>query len=134
MANSPIVVAIWNNLCQGALHPLPSCAWHPVYRNAGDAQVTGESHDENDIMVCVRAKGTPNRTIRISHEIWDAAAELADSLDETVADVVRESLVGYIELHNDPTWAEARATAKERGDDLSDFILAALRGYIDAGN
>ena len=86
--------------------------------------------DDNDKMGGVRAKGTPNRTIRISDEIWDDASELAERLGESVADVVRESLVGYVELHNEPTWAAAMATAKERGDYLPDIILDALNEYI----
>lgn len=87
-------------------------------------------HDGTDSIKGVRAKGTPNRTIRISDEIWDAASELAERLDESVAEVVRESLVGYVELHNEPTWFEAMAEAKRRGEHLPDVILDALREYI----
>lgn len=76
------------------------------------------------------AKGTTQRSIRIADDVWIPANELAERLGETVSDVVRESLAGYIELHTSPTWAEAMEIAERRGDDLLDIVRAALAEYI----
>jgi len=39
---------------------------------------------------------TPRRTVRISDELWDAAAAKAETVGESVSDVVRRSLEQYV--------------------------------------
>lgn len=41
------------------------------------------------------AEQTPRRTVRVSNEVWDAAAAKAEEKGETVSDVVRRALIAY---------------------------------------
>lgn len=42
---------------------------------------------------------TPRRTVRISTELWTAAAAKASTHGETVADVIRRTLEAYVSTH-----------------------------------
>lgn len=42
---------------------------------------------------------TPNRTIRVSDELWEAARRVAADRGETVTDVVRRALERYVREH-----------------------------------
>lgn len=94
------------------------------------SRLLGGSGNETDTMGRVSTRGTPPRSIRIADDVWTPAAELAERLGETLSDVVRESLVGYVELHTERVWAEAVAMAVERGDHLPDILHRALEDYI----
>lgn len=39
---------------------------------------------------------TPQRTIRVPDELWDAAKSKAEAQDETVSDVIRRALERYV--------------------------------------
>lgn len=39
---------------------------------------------------------TPNRTVRISDDLWEAAKRKAADNDETVTDVIRRALERYV--------------------------------------
>ena len=39
---------------------------------------------------------TPNRTVRISDELWEAAKRKASDNDESVTDVIRRALERYV--------------------------------------
>lgn len=42
---------------------------------------------------------TPNRTIRVSDEIWQAAMRVAHDRGETVTEVIVRALVRYVREH-----------------------------------
>ena len=42
---------------------------------------------------------TPNRTVRVSDELWEAAKRAASDQDETVTDVIRRALERYVRDH-----------------------------------
>jgi antitoxin component of RelBE/YafQ-DinJ toxin-antitoxin module len=42
------------------------------------------------------SKGTDRRTVRIAPEIWEAARAVAHERGETISDVIRRGLLGYI--------------------------------------
>lgn len=81
-------------------------------------------------MSLVPSSGTGRRSFRVADKIWDAAAEVASKEGETVSDVIRDSLVSYVEMHGDALWSQALDLAEERGDDLSDVIRHALENYV----
>ena len=39
---------------------------------------------------------TPNRTVRISDELWSAALRAAEANDENLSDVIRQLLQAYV--------------------------------------
>ena len=41
-------------------------------------------------------KRTPNRAVRISNELWQAAQAKAEAKGETVSDVIRRALERYV--------------------------------------
>jgi predicted transcriptional regulator len=45
---------------------------------------------------------TPQHTVRIDDELWDAAQRIAALRRETVSDVVRCALVEYVDKHPRP--------------------------------
>jgi len=45
---------------------------------------------------------TPNRTIRVPDEVWDAAKRVAADRGETVTEVIIRALVRYVREHPDP--------------------------------
>lgn len=97
------------------------------------SRLKGALGSGNATMGDVSDTGQKRRTVRADDSVWIPAKDLAERLGETISDVVRESLVGYLELHTDPTWAEAMAVAAEHGDDLRAIIRQALVDYV-AGN
>ena len=42
---------------------------------------------------------TPNRTVRVPDELWDAAKRVAADRDETVTAVIIRALVRYVREH-----------------------------------
>lgn len=42
------------------------------------------------------SRGTPNRAVRIPDELWHAALAVATARGETLSDIIRERLAGYI--------------------------------------
>lgn len=42
---------------------------------------------------------TPNRTVRVSDELWEAAKRVASDRGESVADVIRQALERYVREH-----------------------------------
>lgn len=48
-------------------------------------------------MIGMAGKGTRRRTIRIADEVWDPAAEKAEAEGTSVSEIVRDSLVAYVE-------------------------------------
>lgn len=42
---------------------------------------------------------TPNRTVRVPDEIWEAAKRVAADRDETVTEVIIRALVRYVREH-----------------------------------
>lgn len=45
------------------------------------------------------SRGTTHRTIRIVDEIWKPALQIAEKRGETLTDVVRDALIGYVAMH-----------------------------------
>jgi hypothetical protein len=41
-------------------------------------------------------KGTPNRAVRIPDELWHAALAVATERGETLSDIIRDRLAGYV--------------------------------------
>lgn len=39
---------------------------------------------------------TPRRTIRVPDELWEAAQAVALARGETVSDIIRQTLAGYV--------------------------------------
>lgn len=42
------------------------------------------------------SRGTPQRAIRIPDELWHAALAVAIERGETLSDIIRERLAGYV--------------------------------------
>lgn len=42
------------------------------------------------------SRGTPNRAIRIPDELWQAALTVAKERGETLSDIIRDRLTGYL--------------------------------------
>lgn len=42
------------------------------------------------------SRGTPNRAIRIPDELWYAALAVAAERGETLSDIIRDRLAGYV--------------------------------------
>lgn len=42
------------------------------------------------------SKGTTRRTIRISDELWNSAQAVANENEESLSEVIRESLTEYV--------------------------------------
>lgn len=42
------------------------------------------------------SRGTPQRAIRIPDELWRAALAVAAERGETLSDIIRERLAGYV--------------------------------------
>jgi predicted HicB family RNase H-like nuclease len=40
--------------------------------------------------------GTPRHTVRVKHELWDAALARAEERGESVSDVIRRALERYV--------------------------------------
>jgi len=45
---------------------------------------------------------TPQHTVQIDDELWDAAQRIAAKRRETVSDIVRHALVEYVDKHHRP--------------------------------
>lgn len=45
---------------------------------------------------------TPQHTVQIDDELWDAAQRIAAKRRETVSDIVRHALVKYVDKHHRP--------------------------------
>jgi Tfp pilus assembly protein FimV len=43
---------------------------------------------------------TPQHTVQIDDELWDAAQRIAAKRRETVSDIVRHALVEYVDKHH----------------------------------
>ena len=66
-------------------------------------QCTGSVYGQ-DVAERVRRNPTPTpqHTVRIDDELWDAAQRIAARRRETVSDVVRHALVEYVDKHQRP--------------------------------
>jgi Arc/MetJ family transcription regulator len=66
-------------------------------------QCTGSVYGQ-DVAERVRRNPTPTpqHTVRIDDELWDAAQRIAARRRETVSDVVRRALVEYVDKHQRP--------------------------------
>lgn len=67
---------------------------------------------------------TPKRSIRIDDELWRAATETARKRRESVVDVIRRALIGYVEDH-----AERRAAAACGCNKPSEYLYADTDGW-----
>lgn len=68
--------------------------------------------------------------MRVADDLWDRAAELAETSGDSVSDIIRDSLAEYVQLHEDPIWGQALTAARDRGENLSEIIRDALHQYL----
>jgi hypothetical protein len=66
-------------------------------------QRTGSGYGQ-DVAARVRKNptSTPQHTVRIDDELWDAAQRIAAKRRETVSDIVRHALFEYVDKHRRP--------------------------------
>lgn len=63
------------------------------------SQCTGDDYGP---AVATTKRKTPQRTVGVDDELWEAAQRIAARRRERVSDVLRRALVDYVERHKDP--------------------------------
>jgi hypothetical protein len=95
-----------------------------------EAELRRHVDDANDTMGDVPSPENRPYSVRVPGDLRARFTEALEVAGESVSDVLRESIEGYIALHADPTYREAVALAEARGDRLEDVFHEFLRDYI----